>query len=192
VATPTEAASVGGVGALALAYLKKNLDFKKLHEVCIKTLEVTSMVFVILIGASVFSIVFRGLEGDELIQNMLMNVSTDVTWSFLIVMLFIFILGFFLDFFEITFVVVPLVGPSLIQMGLDPIWLGVMIAMNLQTSFLTPPFGFSLFYLRGVAPTTIATTDIYKGVLPFILIQIFTMALIWAFPGLVIWLPAQF
>ena len=191
-ATPTEAASVGGVGALALAYLKKNLDFKKLHEVCIKTLEVTSMVFVILIGASVFSIVFRGLEGDELIQNMLMNVSTDVTWSFLIVMLFIFILGFFLDFFEITFVVVPLVGPSLIQMGLDPIWLGVMIAMNLQTSFLTPPFGFSLFYLRGVAPTTIATTDIYKGVLPFILIQIFTMALIWAFPGLVIWLPAQF
>ena len=191
IATPTEAASVGAIGAILLAWVKRVFSFKQLKICCESTMEITSMVFVILIGASIFSIVFRGLQGDEVIQSFLMGLSGHVLWSFLIIMVFIFFLGFFLDFFEITFVVVPIVGPSLIQMGLDPVWLGVMIAINLQTSFLTPPFGFSLFYLRGVTPSSIPTSAIYKGVIPFIGIQIFMMILIWFFPELVTWLPQK-
>lgn len=188
-ATPTEAASVGVVGALILSFLKKRLSFTKLKLVLSESVQTTSMVFLILIGANILSIVFRGFGGDELVASLLGSLSDTPFIAFIAVMLLIFILGFFLDFFEITFVVVPLVGPSLISMGLDPVWLGVMIAMNLQTSFLTPPFGFSLFYLRGVAPDTISTSTIYKGVLPFIGIQVLTLCLLCLFPGLVTFLP---
>ena len=147
------------------------------------------MVFTILIGASFFSLVFRGYGGDETVANYLESVTGGVNTSFFIVMLVMFGLGFFLDFFEIIFVVVPIVGPVLLSMGLDPIWLGVMIALNLQTSFLTPPFGFSLFYLRGVAPETISTTEIYRGVIPFILIQLSVLTLLWLYPKIVTYLP---
>ncbi len=186
IATPTEAASVGSIGVIIIALCKQNLTFDVIKSSCDQTLQITSMVFAILIGASVFSIVFRGIGGDEAIHNFLLLFSDQAFWCLLAVLLFIFILGFFLDFFEICFVVVPIVGPVLIQLGYDPIWLGVMIAMNLQTSFLTPPFGFSLFYLRGVAPDTVTTRDIYLGVWPFIGLQVLTIALIWIFPWLVL------
>lgn len=186
IATPTEAASVGGVGALIISILKKRFSVESLKHCCDQTLQITSMIFAILIGASLFSIVFRGIGGDDVIHNFLLQFSSTPFICLLCVMLFIFALGFFLDFFEICFVVVPIVGPVLIQMGYDPIWLGVLIAMNLQTSFLTPPFGFSLFYFRGVAPDSISTQDIYKGVIPFILIQILTLAIIWIFPSLIL------
>ena len=155
VATPTEAASVGAVGAIILALIQKQLNLPILKDVTRETTKVTSMVFMILIGASVFSLVFRGFEGDELVHELLSDLPGGVFGAMLIVMFIMFLLGFVLDFIEITFVVVPIVGPVLLAMGLDPIWLGVMIAINLQTSFLTPPFGFALFYLRGVAPKSI-------------------------------------
>ncbi len=187
VATPTEAASIGGVGALLLSLLKKNLKIGNLKQACNSTTHITCMVFSILIGASIFSLVFRGFEGDEWIRDLLLNFEDNVYLSFWIVMLVIFLLGFFLDFFEITFVIVPVVGPSLLAMGIDPVWLGVMIAINLQTSFLTPPFGFSLFYLRGVMPKSIKTTEMYKGVLPFICIQVFLILILFFFPSLITW-----
>ncbi len=186
VATPTEAASVGCIGVLLIALIKKRISHKLIKATCDQTLQITSMIFAILIGASVFSIVFRGIGGDDSIHSLLLNFSQTPFWCLLSVMVFIFLLGFFLDFFEICFVVLPIVGPVLIQMGYDPVWLGVLIALNLQTSFLTPPFGFSLFYLRGVAPKEVTTKDIYKGVLPFIALQILTISLIWAFPWLVL------
>ena len=189
VATPTEAASVGVMGSLALSLLKKKLTFKSFVECLDQTILTTSMVFLILIGANILSIVFRGFEGDELVHTLLNSLGTEPFWAFASVMVIIFFLGFFLDFFEITFVVVPLVGPTLISMGYDPIWLGVMIALNLQTSFLTPPFGFSLFYLRGVAPKSIKTSDIYSGVIPFIIIQILMLALLYSFPKMALTLP---
>ena len=189
-ATPTEAASVGAVGATLLALAKKSCNTKVLSEVTRSTLEVTSMVFMILIGAAVFSLVFRGFGGEELIQRLFEQMPGGVIGATAVVMLVIFLLGFILDFIEITFVVVPIVGPILLMMGIDPIWLGIMIAINLQTSFLTPPFGFALFYLRGVAPATVKTSDIYRGVLPFILIQLLLLAMIALWPGLVTTLPA--
>ena len=145
----------------------------------------------ILIGASIFSLVFRGFEGDELIQTFLSDLPGGMYGALFLVMLVMFFLGFVLDFIEITFVVIPIVGPILLAMGIDPVWLGVLIAINLQTSFLTPPFGFSLFYLRGVAPAEVRTMDIYKGVMPFILIQIFAMALIAWWPQIATWLPTM-
>ena len=191
VATPTEAASVGAVGALLLSLCKKKLPLNSLKEAMRTTTEINAMVFTILIGASVFSLIFRGYGGDGMIEHFLLNVSGGVITSFLLVMGVMFLLGFFLDFFEIIFVVVPIVGPILLKMGLDPIWLGVMIAMNLQTSFLTPPFGFSLFYMRGVAPGNISTPQIYRGVVPFICIQLIMLIGLWFFPGLATWLPAM-
>ncbi|MBF0239421.1 MAG: TRAP transporter large permease subunit [SAR324 cluster bacterium] len=188
-ATPTEAASVGCMGGLLLALAKKRLSLKMLKDAMRHTTQINSMVFVILIGASLFSLVFRGYHGDDLIHHWLTQLPGGVVMSFLVVMLIMFLMGFFLDFFEITFVVVPVVGPVLLQMGLDPIWLGVMIAMNLQTSFLTPPFGFALFYLRGVAPSEVTTSHIYKGAVPFICIQILVLVILWFWPGLVTWLP---
>lgn len=190
-ATPTEAASVGCVGALALSLIKKRLSKTSLTETLDKTVQTTSMIFLILIGANILSLVFRGFEGDELISGFLGSLGDQPEIALIVVMLVIFALGFFLDFFEITFVVVPLVGPKLIQLGYDPLWLGVMIAMNLQTSFLTPPFGFSLFYLRGVAPKEISTATIYRGVIPFIAIQVLNLILLWFNPGLVTWLPSK-
>jgi tripartite ATP-independent transporter DctM subunit len=189
-ATPTEAAGVGAFGATALALFKGELGLARLRDVGRQTLEVTSMVFMILIGAAVFSLVFRGFGGEELIQRLFEQMPGGVIGATAVVMLVIFLLGFILDFIEITFVVVPIVGPILLMMGVDPIWLGIMIAINLQTSFLTPPFGFALFYLRGVAPNTVKTGDIYRGVLPFIMIQLLLLAMIALWPGLVTTLPA--
>ena len=189
IATPTEAASVGAVGAMLLAASQKQFNLKVLKQVAQSTTSVTSMVFMILIGASVFSLVFRGFEGDALVQELLTDLPGGVFGAMLIVMLIMFLLGFVLDFIEITFVVVPIVGPVLLAMGLDPVWLGVMIAMNLQTSFLTPPFGFALFYLRGVAPASISTLQIYKGVIPFILIQLLALGAVAYWPQLATWLP---
>ena len=147
------------------------------------------MVFLILIGASLFSLVFRGYGGDDLVRDFLMSLPGGVFGAVLTVMLLMFLLGFVLDFIEITFVVVPIVGPILLAMGVDPVWLGVMMALNLQTSFLTPPFGFSLFYLRGIAPDSLSTGDIYRGALPFVAMQLVALAVIAAFPGLTTWLP---
>jgi len=190
IATPTEAASVGAIGALLLAVLRRELNLQRLREVIQSTTRVTSMVFLIFIGASVFSLVFRGFGGDETVRELLLDLPGGVFGAMFITMLIMFLLGFVLDFIEITFVVVPIVGPILLSLGLDPVWLGVMIAINLQTSFLTPPFGFALFYLRGVAPTQITTGHIYKGVMPFILIQLGVLLCIAAWPGIATWLPS--
>ena len=189
VATPTEAASVGAVGALLLSLAKGKLTLSSLKEIMRTTTEVNAMVFTILIGASAFSLVFRGYGGDVAVEEFLLTTTGGAATSFLIVMAAMFLLGFFLDFFEIIFVVVPIVGPILIKMGLDPVWLGVMIAMNLQTSFLTPPFGFSLFYLRGVAPDRITTPEIYRGAVPFILIQLAMLTSLWFVPQMATLLP---
>ena len=190
IATPTEAAGVGALGAILLALAKRELNVKVLHEVAIATTRITSMVYLILVGATIFSSVFRGFGGDLLIEQLLTDLPGGVIAATVIVMLVIFLLGFILDFIEITFMVVPLVGPILLAMGLNPIWLGVIIAVNLQTSFLTPPFGFSLFYLRSVAPDTITTGEIYRGVIPFVIIQLGLMLLLALQPGLVTWLPS--
>ena len=189
VATPTEAAAVGALGASLLALSKRQLGIGKLREVAQATTEISAMVFMILLGASIFSLVFRGYGGDDLIHHLFAQLPGGVFTATLVVMLVIFFLGFILDFIEITFVVVPIVGPVLLSMGLDPVWLGVMIALNLQTSFLTPPFGFSLFYLRGVTPASVPTSAIYRGVLPFIAIQILMLIIAACWPGLVTWLP---
>jgi tripartite ATP-independent transporter DctM subunit len=192
VATPTEAAGVGALGALLLASVRGQLNRQRLFEIATSTARFTSMVFLILIGASMFSLVFRGYGGDVAIQDFLLQLPGGVPTALITVMAVMFLMGFVLDFIEITFVVVPIVGPALLMMGIDPIWLGIMIAINLQTSFLTPPFGFALFYLRGVAPPEVKTTQIYKGVIPFVLIQLFALVLIALVPGLATWLPAQF
>ncbi len=188
-ATPTEAAGVGGMGALLIAVLRKQLNFERLREIMRSTLRISSMVFMILIGASIFSLVFRGYGGDDGVRAVLDSLPGGVVGAVVVVMLVMFLLGFVLDFIEITFIVVPIVGPVLLAMGLDPVWLGIMIAINLQTSFLTPPFGFALFYLRGVAPPEIKTSQIYRGVMPFVAIQLFALLLIAIFPELVTWLP---
>jgi len=189
IASITEAAGVGAVGAMLLAATKQQLNFAVLKGVCQETAKLTSMVFLILIGASIFSLVFRGYEGDELVQAYLSSVPGGVVGIVAVVMLAMFLLGFVLDFIEITFVVVPIVAPIILVLGVDPVWLGILIAINLQTSFLTPPFGFALFYLRGVAPESIETKAIYKGALPFVAIQLFMLILIALFPELVTWLP---
>lgn len=188
-ATPTEAAGVGATGALFLALIRGALSFEVLQDISRSTLYTTSMVFLILIGAAVFSLVFRGFGGDTLIEQFFEELGGGPHMALLVVMLVMFLLGFILDFIEITFVVVPVVGPVLLSMGFDPVWLGVMIAVNLQTSFLTPPFGFALFYLRGVAPDSVSTRAIYAGVLPFVLIQLLLLVLMWWWPNLVLWLP---
>ncbi len=190
-ATPTEAAGVGAFGATLLAMFRGQLSIARLREVAQNTTEVTSMVFLILIGAAVFSLVFRGFGGEELVEQFFTTLPGGLVAATVLVMVVIFLLGFVLDFIEITFVVVPIVGPVLLAMGLDPVWLGVMIAINLQTSFLTPPFGFALFYLRGVAPPSVATEDIYRGVIPFIIIQLLLMLMLSLWPTLATWLPAE-
>lgn len=189
IATPTEAAGVGAIGATLLAYLNKSLSFKQLKETMDSTLNVSSMVFMIFFGAAVFSLVFRGYGGDELVESFFQDMPGGVIGATLVVMVVIFFLGFILDFIEITFVVVPIVAPVLLAMGLDPVWLGIMIAINLQTSFLTPPFGFALFYLRGVAGNSVQSMDIYKGVLPFIVIQLLMLVVLACWPDLATWLP---
>lgn len=190
-ATPTEASGVGALAATLLALAKKQLDWKQLAGVVQSTTKVTAMVFAILLGASLFSLVFRGFGGEHLIESFFQQLPGGTFMAVLIVMAVIFVLGFILDFIEITFVVVPLVGPVLLAMGVDPVWLGIMIAVNLQTSFLTPPFGFALFYLRGVAPESLRTTSIYRGVVPFIVLQLALLAALALWPGLATWLPGQ-
>jgi tripartite ATP-independent transporter DctM subunit len=189
IATPTEAAAVGAAGATILALIYGQLSLSRLKEVMDGTLKVTSMIFMIFIGAAVFSLVFRGFGGDEQVQALFEAMPGGKIGAMLVVMLVIFLLGFILDFIEITFVVVPIVAPILLAMGIDPVWLGIMIAINLQTSFLTPPFGFALFYLRGVAPKELPTSAIYRGVIPFIAIQVGMLVLLSFIPELATWLP---
>ncbi|MDB4836868.1 TRAP transporter large permease subunit [Marinomonas sp.] len=191
VATPTEAAGVGALGAALLAWGSGKLSLPTLKASVYSTTKVTCMVFMILIGASLFSLVFRGFGGEELIQDFFSQLPGGVVGAMIVVMMLMFFLGFILDFIEITFVVVPIVAPVLLAMGLDPVWLGIMMAINLQTSFLTPPFGFALFYLRGVAPKELKTQSIYKGVLPFILIQLFVLLMLSIWPELATWLPEK-
>ena len=190
-ATPTEAAGVGAGGALLIALSRRELTLERLRDIMRGTLKISSMVFLILIGASIFSLVFRGYGGDDGVRAILESLPGGVFAAVLLVMLVMFLLGFVLDFIEITFVVVPIVGPVLLAMGLDPVWLGIMIAINLQTSFLTPPFGFALFYLRGVAPDSVSTGRIYRGVIPFVGIQLLALLILAAFPELVTWLPGK-
>ncbi|MAC40597.1 MAG: C4-dicarboxylate ABC transporter [Pelagibacterales bacterium] len=189
-ATPTESAGVGAIGAIILAYTRKQLSFKILKEVATSTAQTTSMVFTILIGAAMFSLVFRGFGGDDIVAEFLMNLKGGVVTAIIITMVLMFILGFFLDFIEIIYVVLPIIGPAILMMDINPLWFAIMIAVNLQTSFLTPPFGFALFYLRGVAPKSVLTTDIYKGAIPFVLIQILMLGILSVFPELATWLPS--
>jgi tripartite ATP-independent transporter DctM subunit len=189
IATPTEAASVGAVGALLLAMRKAGAK-GLLLPVMIRTTQITSMIFIILVGATVFSLVFRGLGGDGLVQRTLTNLPGGVAGAVLAVMLAVFLLGFVMDAFEIIFVVVPIVAPVLLQMpGVDPVWLGIMLAVNLQTSYMHPPLGATLFYLRGVAPAEVTTRDIYLGIIPFVLIQLAMLIALWFAPGLATSLP---
>ena len=188
-ATSTEAASVGAVGALALAFSQKAISRSIFTDCMRSTTRITCMVFAILIGASFFSLAFRGYGGDDLVHQALMQIPGGHISAFVAVMLVIFLLGFVLDFIEITLIVVPIVGPVLMKMGFDPVWLGIMLAVNLQTSFLTPPFGFSLFYLRSVAPQTVPTRQIYAGSIPFILLQLLGLIVLAIWPELATWLP---
>ena len=188
-ATPAEAAGVGAAGALLLAAVYGRLGLDTLRDVGESTLTTTAMVFFILIGASIFSLVFRGYGGDELVTHLFQDMPGGMWGALAIVMVVIFLLGFILDFIEITFVVVPIVGPVLLAMGVDPIWLGILIAINLQTSFLTPPFGFALFYLRGVTPSSISTQQMYRGIIPFIALQLLVLGMLFIWPELATWLP---
>ena len=188
-ATPTESAGVGAIGAIFLAFIKKQLSFKVMKDVVQSTAKTTSMVFIILVGAALFSLVFRGYGGDEIVAHFLTNLSGGVVVSIIITMIAIFLLGFFLEVFEIIYVVVPIIGPAILMMGVDPLWFAIMIAINLQTSFLTPPFGFALFYLRGVAPKEVLTTQIYRGAIPFVVIQLLMLIILWFYPELATYLP---
>ncbi|PHS68658.1 MAG: C4-dicarboxylate ABC transporter [Methylophaga sp.] len=188
VASPTESAAVGALGAMILAAIHGRLNLSNLRQALQQTTRLSSMVFLILIGATAFGLVFVGMGGDDLIFD-IFDTLPGGKWSFLIVsMLLIFILGFFLDFIEICFIVVPIIAPVAIHMGLDPLWFALLIALNLQTSFLTPPFGFSLFYLKASAPSLELTT-IYRGVIPFIIIQVAVLAILISFPDVALWLP---
>lgn len=189
IATPTEAASVGAVGAMVLAGLRWRLSYKIIRETVISTATITSMVFVILLGASVFSVVFRMMGGDNLVHEFLSNLPGGTLAAVAVVMVIMFFLGFILDTFEIIFIVIPITAPVLLALDVDPVWLGVLVGVNLQTSFLTPPFGFALFYLRGVAPDGLPTSAIYKGILPFVALQIVAIAILFIFPEIVTWLP---
>ncbi|MGV8853115.1 MAG: TRAP transporter large permease [Devosia sp.] len=189
IATPTEAASVGSVGAMLLAIANRKFSFSILRQSVVSTATITSMVFIILFGAAVFSVVFRMMGGDNLVHAFLSNMPGGAIGATIIVMFIMFLLGFILDTFEIIFIVIPITAPVLLTLGVDPIWLGVMVGVNLQTSFLTPPFGFALFYLRGVAPPGVSTGMIYRGVTPFVILQMIALAILFIFPQLVTWLP---
>ncbi|MBI4923218.1 MAG: TRAP transporter large permease subunit [Devosia nanyangense] len=189
IATPTEAASVGSIGAMILAAFRRQLTFSIVRQAVISTATITSMIFVILFGAAVFSIVFRLMGGDNLVHQLLENMPGGALGATIIVMAIMFLLGFILDTFEIIFIVIPITAPILLTLGVDPIWFGVAVGVNLQTSFLTPPFGFSLFYLRGVAPPKVTTGMIYKGVIPFVGLQVIGLTALFLFPAFATWLP---
>ncbi|PWW82304.1 C4-dicarboxylate ABC transporter [Prosthecochloris marina] len=189
IASPTEAAAIGAFGALLLTFFQRKLSFDVLKSVMQETTWLTSMVFIILAGASAFSLVFRGMHGDRYLSEMIVQANFQPELFLAIVMIGVFIAGFFIDFIEIIFIVVPVVAPIFTAFGVDLLWVGVLLAMNLQASFLTPPFGFSLFYLKGVTPKEVTTGHIYRGIIPFIIIQLFMLVLIILFPELVTWLP---
>jgi len=190
IATPTESASVGAVGAMLLAAIRGRLTRVNLRAVMESTATTTSMIFIILIGASVFGLVFRMLGGDDLVGEFMAALPGGKYGAIVFVMLLMFVLGFILDTFEIIFIIIPVTAPVLLLMGVDPVWLGVIVAVNLQTSFLTPPFGFSLFYLRSVAPPNVRTGQIYRGAIPFVFLQLVVIGLLIAFPAIVTWLPS--
>lgn len=183
IATPTESAAVGGIGAVVLAILYRSFSFSMVHQSALETVKITAMVFAILIGATAFSMVFTYTGGDTIVENFMVGLPGEMMGFLLLTMLVIMILGFFIDFIEISYIVVPILVPIAIVLEINPVWFAILIAMNLQTSFLTPPFGFSLFYLKGVAPPSVKTTDIYQGVLPFIVIQVAVLALLLFYPG---------
>ncbi len=191
IASPTEAAAVGAVGATLLTIANKKFSLKILHDVMQSTMELTCMVFIILVGAAAFGLVFRGLGGDGLVRGFLCDIANEhgKYVVLVIIMGLIFVIGFFLDFIEITFIHVPVLAPIMVDFGFDPLWFCIMIAVNLQTSFLTPPFGFSLFYLKAVTPPEVLTGHIYRGIIPFVLIQIIGLLIIAFFPILATWLP---
>ena len=185
IATPTESAAMGAVGAVVLALAGGNFRFRMLHQVAMETTKISAMVFTILAGATFFSMVFTYTGGDAAVEQMMQHLPGG-KWGFIVLsMLAIFLLGFFIDFVEIAYIFVPMIAPILVTLGIDPLWFGILIAINLQTSFLTPPFGFALFYLRGVAPAEVKTTDIYRGVIPFIFLQLLVLTLLVAFPGMI-------
>jgi len=186
IATPTEAAAIGAFGAFLIVLINRKVNLHFLKETSEKTAIISTMIFTILIGASIFSLIFRGVGGDELIDLIFNSLPGGSFTALIFVLAIIFLLGFILDFIEICYVIVPLVAPPLLMMGFDPVWLAILFAINLQTSFLTPPFGFSLFYLRGVADESIQTKEIYKGVVPFILIQVIILFAVMLFPVLII------
>jgi tripartite ATP-independent transporter DctM subunit len=190
VASPTESAGCGAAGALVLAVLKGRCTWSNIQSVLMQTTHMTSMVFTLLIGAQFFSVVFRGMYGDEIIVDYITGLSFSPDLVLLVVLFLMFLLGFFLDFIEICFIVVPILGPILTgELNMDPVWVAILFAVNLQTSFLTPPFGFALFYLKGVAPVEVTTAHIFRGVVPFVFIQIVALGILLLFPPLVTWLP---
>lgn len=188
-ATPTEAASVGAVGAMVLVAFRGRFKYDLIRQACISTATITSMVFVLLLGAAVFSIVFRMLGGDDLVHQLLSDLPGGAVGALIVVMLVMFVLGFILDTFEIIFIILPITAPVLLNLDVNPVWLGVLVGVNLQTSFMTPPFGFSLFYLRGVAPGSVSTGTIYRGIIPFVGLQVIALAILLTFPELATWLP---
>ena len=189
IASPTEAAAVGATGALVLTIVNRKFTWTMLHQTMRVTIRLTSMVFIILVGATAFGLAFRGMHGDALIRDFIAHMQMPPMVVFGSVMILVFILGFFLDFIEISFIHLPVLAPILTEMGFDPVWYGVVLGVNLQTSFLTPPFGYALFYLRGVAPPEVTTGHIYRGIIPFVAIQLIGMVAVIAFPELALWLP---
>ncbi|MCF8261769.1 MAG: TRAP transporter large permease subunit [Melioribacteraceae bacterium] len=192
IASPTEAAAIGAFGATLLTVLKGKFNISILREVSQTTTKLTSMAFMILVGASAFGLVFRGMGGDRYLTQLITSANLDAMHFLGIVMVIIFVAGFFIDFIEITFIIVPVVAPIFVHFGIDLLWIGILIAVNLQTSFLTPPFGFALFYLKGVAPKEITTNHIYRGILPYVVIQLIMLLLIFLFPQITLWLPGVF
>ena len=190
-ATPTEAAGVGAAGALLLAIIKKQISRSVMNDVLQETTRTTAFIFAVLLGATAFSLVLRGLGGDELIEGALLSLPFEPTGIIICILLATFLLGFFLDWIELTLIVLPLVSPVVISLGFDPVWFTVLFAVCLQTSFLTPPVGFAIFYLKGVAPPGIDVITIYKGVVPFIVLQLIGMFIIFNWDAIVTWLPAQ-
>lgn len=191
IASPTEAAAVGAIGAIVLSFIKGKFNIQMIKEVMLETTNLSAMVFLIVIGARAFGLVFRALNGSEIMLDLATQlVENHSRWFFLfIVMLFIFVLGFFMEFIEISFIFLPVLAPMLIEFKFDPLWIALLIGVNLQCSFITPPFGFSIFFLKGVAPPEVNTTQLYKGIIPFIFLQVMAMILLVYFPGLATWLP---
>jgi tripartite ATP-independent transporter DctM subunit len=189
VASPTEAAAVGATGSIALSLANRKFSYTVLRQVMDTTTRLTCMVFIILVGATAFGLVFRGLGGDNLVRGYLTALPFGKWGVLTVVMILIFVIGFFLDFIEITFIHIPVLAPILTHLGMDPLWFAILFAVNLQTSFMTPPFGFSLFYLKGVSPPGIRTEHIYRGIVPFVILQLIGLLICIFYPPLATWLP---